>query len=999
MPSSPTNNIQLFKSVFAGREDVFAVRWEKGSKSGYMPAYFYDPYRYRAHKMNGGTFQNYADKEYLPFTEKEIEKHLNGEQHIGIYPLLKDNTSWFIVADFDKVEWIDDCKKFINTCNEKGISAYLERSRSGKGGHVWMFFEQPYPAIKSRKVFISILEQTGVFSLFDKSSSFDRMFPNQDFLSGKGFGNLIALPLYKKSYEQGNSCFIDVESLEPIPNQWDFIKKIQRISTIKLDELYQIYNTPQNSTTSIAPKFLNKKLIIRLANDIKINRYAISTTLINFLKEELNFLNTQFLIKKKMGKSAFGTERYFKLVEETESEVIIPRGFIGKIIRFCRENNIEYDFKDERKKLKEVSFLFNAQLREHQQIVIDTIAKKDFGVIVAPPGSGKTIVGLKIIAEKKQPALIITHRKQIADQWMERIETFLGIPKNEIGKIGQGKTKIGKQITVAMIQSLSKELEKPDTAMLLNSFGTIILDECHHIPAETFRNTISKLQTYYLYGLTATPFRKYNDSKLIFIHLGEVISEIKSNEISTSKKPKIIIRNTELDVPFNSKTDKFETLSKIIVHDSTRNKAILQDVINELKSDKKVIIITERKEHIDSIYQYLKQSYEVITLSGEDSESSKNSKWTLLKEGNYQVLITTGQFFGEGTDLQNANCLFLVYPFSFEGKLIQYIGRVQRSEITPTIYDYRDIKIDYLNKMFLKRNVYYRKIDKQATLFDEPEEEIIVPKNNFSIDKKVKIPFEKLEFRYGSISFKYDVSEMKTELEFDIENFEIRPEFEVLKAYFSKTLKLKNISISIYAEFEDGKLISQLAFSNDLKKITRELIESVKFKFIAKTYLGKPNTIGKENLLDINQLQNENNVKLYDSGDELLNDFLQNQNYKHQTHLQYLANHHERTILKIRFVLNPFSFVFLLAGKTGFHIVLETLNTEEATYIWHFDNKKQSLPDKLKQIDNYLNTIRNNGRQAFIENPPSNFSRILHDYSADRKGFVIWKDLIEERIT
>jgi hypothetical protein len=446
-------------------------------------------------------------------------------------------------------------------------------------------------------------------------------------------------------------------------------------------------------------------------------------------------------------------------------------------------------------------------------------------------------------------------------------------------------------------------------------------------------------------------------------------------------------------------TDKFETLSKILIHDSNRNKAILQDVNNELTTDKKVIIISERKEHIDSLYQYLKQSNEVITLSGEDSESSKNSKWKLLKEGNYQVLITTGQFFGEGTNLQNANCLFLVYPFSFQGKLIQYIGRVQRSEITPTIYDYRDIKIDYLNKMFLKRNVYYRKIDKQVTLFDEPEEEIIVPKNNFVFDKKVKIPFEKLEFRYGSIAFKYEVLEMKTELEFDIVYFEIRPEFEVLKAYFSKTLKLKNITVTIHAEFEEGKLISQLALSYDIKKITRELIESVKFTFIEKTFLGKPNAIGKENLLDINQLQNEKNAKLYDSGYELLNDFLQNQSYKHQKHLHYLAEHHDRSILKIRFVLNPFSFVFLLAGKTGFHIVLETLNTEEATYIWHFDNDKQSLPNKLMLIDSYLNTIRKDGRQIFIKNAPYNFSRILHDYSDERKGFIIWKDLIEERIT
>ncbi|WP_281225513.1 DEAD/DEAH box helicase [Flavobacterium aquiphilum] len=996
---TPLDVIQLFKSVFRGREDVFAVRWEKGGKKGYMPAYFYDPYRYRIHKINGGTFQNYTDKEYLILTEREIEKHLNGEQHIGIYPLLKENTSWFIVADFDKVQWVEDCKKFIIACNKMGIPAYLERSRSGKGGHVWIFFEKPYPAIKSRKIFISILEQTGVFSLFDKSTSFDRMFPNQDFLSGKGFGNLIALPLYKKAYEQGNSCFIDMESLEPIPNQWDFIKNIQRISEIKLDELHQIYNTQENTPSPLIPKSNNEKLTIRLANDVIINRFAISLPLINFLKEELNFLNAEFLVKKKIGKNTFGTERYFKLVEETENEVIIPRGFIGKIIRFCREHKIEYDFKDEREKLKEVSFLFSAQLLAHQQIVIDAIEKKDLGIVVAPPGSGKTIVGLKIIAEKKQPALIITHRKQIADQWIERIETFLGIPKSEIGKIGQGKTKIGKQITVAMIQSLSKELEKPDGRKILNAFGTIILDECHHIPAETFRNTISKLQTFYLYGLTATPFRKYNDGKLIFIHLGEVIAEIKTSEISTSKRPKIVIRNTELDVPFNSKTDKFETLSKILIHDSTRNKSVLQDVIIELKSDKKVVIITERKEHIDSLNQYLKQSYEVITLSGEDSENNKISKWKSLKEGNYQVLITTGQFFGEGTDLQTANCLFLVYPFSFEGKLIQYIGRVQRSEIVPTIYDYRDIKIDYLNKMFLKRNTYYRKIDRLATLFDEPEEEITVSKDSFVIDKRVKIPFENLEFRYGSFAFKYNITEINTELEFDIENLEIRPEFEVLKDYFSKALKIKTISISIYAEFENGKVISQLAESNDLTKITSELIESVKFKFITKTFLSKPNLVNQENLLNIQQLQNQNNFNLYDSGDELLNDFLKNQNYKHQTHLQYLAKHHERTVLKIRFVLNPFSFVFLLAGKKGFHIVLETLNTEEATYVWHFDKDRQFIPDILKQIDNYLNIIRNNGRQAFIENPPNNFSKVLHDYSTDKKGFIIWKNLIEERLT
>ncbi len=985
--------IQLFKSVFKGREDVFAIRWEKEKKSGYMPAYFYDPYMYRAHKMKGGTFQNYTEKTYLKLTDQEIAKHFRGEQLIGVYPLLQDNTSNFIVADFDKANWIDDARKFLKACDEKNIPAYIERSRSGNGGHVWIFFDQPYPAIRSRKILISILEQIGVFSVFDKSSSFDRLFPNQDFLSGKGLGNLIALPLFKNTLEKGNSCFIDVDTMQPVKEQFDFLKSIKRISVSELDTLYQITSA---ATFSTLPKASKGKLVIVLSNEARISRDGMTAPLINFLKSELNFASTEFIIKKKIGKNTFGSDRYFKFVEETENEVFIPRGFIGKLIRFCRETEIEHEFIDERKKLKAIPFSFNTQLREHQQIVLESIAKKDFGVIVAPPGSGKTIVALKIISDKHQPALIVVHRKQLMEQWAERVETFLGIPKNEIGKIGLGKSKVGKEITIATIQSLSKELDKPDSENLKTAFGTIIVDECHHIPAETFRNTIAKLQTVYLYGLTATPFRKYNDGKLIFIHLGEVISEIKSSEIGRSKQAKIIFRNTELDIPFNSKTDQFETLSKILIHDSARNKLILQDVNIELKEGKRVVIITERKEHIDSLYQYLKQSYETITLSGEDSESNRVSKWKILKGGNYQVLITTGQFFGEGTDLQNANCLFLVYPFSFEGKLIQYIGRVQRSEVTPTIYDFRDIKIEYLNKLFLKRNTFYRKIDKLATLFDEPTEEI-ANTSSITIERQIKIPIEQLEFRYGSISFKHTIPELKTELEFEIENLVVRPEFEVLKPYFSKALKSKIVKIDIQAEFENDKLISQLATSTEVEKINREVIEGVKFTFISKNIIGK-HLLQNENLLDINQIQGEKSNPLYSSGEELLEDILKKGNFKHHKHLQFLSQRHDRSTLKIRFVLSPFSFVFLLTGKEQFHIVFETLDTEEATYLWHFPKDKPTLKIKLKEIDEQLSIIRNKGRQVFLENQPTNFSRILHDYSDDKKGFIIWKDLLEEQI-
>ena len=1006
MSDTLPNQIQTFKSIFKGREDVFAVRWENGKKSGYMPAYSYDPYLYRAHKMRGGTFQNYQDKTYLPLSDKEIEKHLKGEQLVGIYPLLSNNTSWFIAADFDDDNWLEECKTFLNGCHKNKIPAYLERSRSGQGGHIWIFFEQTYPAIRSRKIILSLLEKSGVFSVFDKSSSFDRLFPNQDFLSGKGLGNLIALPLYKKTFEQGNSCFLDVETFQPILNQFEFLKNIHRIAITKLDELYESISTANNFDSNIqvtanmtAPATVCNKLIITLNNVVNINRNGLSTSLINFLKEELNFANTEYFIKTKAGKNTFETERYFKFVEENENEVIVPRGFIGKLIRFCQVNNFEYSFNDTRKKLDSVDFQFNAQLREHQQIAIETVVKKDFGVIVAPPGSGKTIVGLKIVSDRKQPALIIVQRKQLVEQWIERIETFMGIPKHEIGRIGQGKSKVGKKITIATIQSLSKELNNAESDSFANTFGTIIVDECHHIPAKTYSDTIAKLPTYYLYGLTATPFRKYNDGKIIFFHLGEIIVEIKPTEITSYKQAKIIIRNTELDIPFNSKTDQFETLSKVFVHDSARNKLILEDIFAELKLSKKVVIITERKEHMDTLNQYLKQSYETVTLSGDDSESSRNHKWKTLKEGNYQVLITTGQYFGEGSDLQNANSLFLVYPFAFEGKLIQYIGRVQRSEVTPTIYDYRDIKIDYLNKLFLKRNTYYRKIEKQASLFDVPTDEITIPQDSQKIELKIKVSINDLDFRYGSVVFKYAIPAITKPVEFEIENLQIRPEFEVLKPYFAKTLNTKFVSFDIYAEFENGELVSQLATSSDLQRINQEVIEGVRFKFITNSFFGMKPQISN-NLMTVDELLKKDNSEpnLYNDGQTLLDDLLSHKNFRHSKQLRYLAERHERTILKIRFVLSPFSFVFLLAGENQFHIVLETLDTEEATYLWHIEKDKTQLKSQLKTIDEHLSIIRNNGRQTLLDTKPENFSRILHDYSDRQKGFVIWKDLLEERI-
>lgn len=424
-------------------------------------------------------------------------------------------------------------------------------------------------------------------------------------------------------------------------------------------------------------------------------------------------------------------------------------------------------------------------------------------------------------------------------------------------------------------------------------------------------------------------------------------------------------------------------------------------MVIELNKGKKVVVLTERKEHIDTLQQFLKQSFETITLSGDDSESGRNLKWKILKAGSYQALITTGQFFGEGSDLQNTQCLFLVYPFSFEGKLIQYMGRVQRSEISPTIYDYRDIKIDYLNRMFLKRNVYYRKLEKQRTLFDLPDDGNIDQSKplyeEIIMQRTVKVKIEDLEFLYGSFQFRYSIPEYSEELIFDIENLNIRPEFEVLKPYFEKFFKSKTVTVFITAIMNKQKAVTALsASSSDLERLNREIVESVRFRFVEKNFFGKNFPIEQKGLNK--DLSNGTGNNIYESSEELLSDVLSKGNYRHQKQLHYLAEQHESSVLKIRFVLSPFAFVFLLTGNEQYHIVMETLDTEEATYIWHLPKNINALKQGILEIDRHLNKIHNDGRQVFLETNPINFSRILHDYSDERKGFILWKDALVERL-
>jgi len=721
--------ISIFCNLFKGREDVFAKYWvsRKTGKRGYSPVCKNEWIPQICRKP----CEKCGNKEYIPLDDFWIEEHLRGDIIIGIYPIQLDDRVNFLAFDFDKGNWFGDSIILLKLCQSIDLPAYLERSKSGNGAHLWIFFSRSISAAKVREFGFTLLGKAGISDISGDKSGFDRIFPNQDFLQEGGLGNLIALPLQYHARQKGNTLFLDPDNTYiPYTNQWNFLSAIRKISEIDIDLFIEKFseNTflyPSVSPSESLPQSLirdasqslqspiseKRSLRITISNYISIPIKDTDRQFYQFLRKNLVIHNPIFYDKKAKGFSTWDTPKMIYCLNSKEGNYIIPRGFLKNIERYLFQNSMLFQIEDKSIKTPNRAFRCRFKIYSYQKKALHEILKNNVGILEAPPGYGKTIIALASLVYRKQRALIIVHTKELLAQWIQKIGDVLEIEKGDIGIIGGGKEKIGKKITVATYQSLVRKNLK----IIVDKIGYVIVDECHRVPANTFQKVVREFKARYLLGLTATPFRKDKLQKLMFLYMGEIIHRIDPDKISSELRGVdsiLEIRHTDFYPDFEA-VRKFKKIIDLLIKDENRNDLIARGIIGEYSLDKSILVLTGRKGHCKEISQKLGQKVKHSVLTGNLSQKARREILRDFKDKKIRVLIATSQLIGEGIDLPFSDTLFLVFPTSSKTRLIQYIGRVQRKNKGKSIskvYDYYDQYVSVLNIMFQKRKKVYEKL-------------------------------------------------------------------------------------------------------------------------------------------------------------------------------------------------------------------------------------------------------------------------------------------------
>ena len=708
--SSTREKILLFRNLFRGREDVFAVFWtnERSGKKGYSPA-VKDPW-------NSGKSKA---KEYLPLTDQVIHDHLAGEKVIGCYPLQKDNSCWFLACDFDKDGWILDSLAFLNIARQFGVPAYLERSRSGKGGHVWIFFSSSVPAISARQLGMRLLKATMDVRADIDLASYDRFFPNQDFVPAGGFGNLIALPLQKKSRARGNTEFINPEDreLRSYLDQWTFLSGIKRLSSTQLAALLEqipAIAVGPGAAAAVSPLVRQKypapkQIRCVLGPTVSLEKSGIPPWMLSQFKHLSSIHNPKFYERQKLRLSTFQIPRLIRCYEEDIYHIHMPRGILEDIREIAKNAGSELSIVDQRSARGDLSLQFRGSLTASQERTVQDLLTHEMGVLVAPPGAGKTVMGCFAVGRRNVPTLILAHRKPILEQWRSQLMELLGLSSQQIGQIGGGRRRQTGIVDLAMIQSLKSIA---DLETFFTNYGFIVVDECHHLPAFTFESCFRRASVRYVLGLTATPYRSDGLQSIITMQCGPIRYKMEDTPADLFRR--LNIRQT----PFSFSNDEHFSIQDIfrsLVKDEGRNALIEEDVIQALKQGRQCLILTQWKEHCRLLADSLIQKGKIpFVLSGAIGKKERSLILATIADTSPEkelLVVATGQYLGEGYDCPRIDTLFLVFPVSFKGKIVQYVGRTLRThqgKKSVLVYDYFDAKVPILNRMHIRRLKTYR---------------------------------------------------------------------------------------------------------------------------------------------------------------------------------------------------------------------------------------------------------------------------------------------------
>jgi superfamily II DNA or RNA helicase len=733
-PVSPTDKVRLFRSLFRGRADVFPTRWQNRRKktSGYSPACTNEwaPGLCEKPRVKCGECPNQA---FQQVTDRVVLDHLQGRHVIGIYPLLEDETCWLLAVDFDKGEWESDVRAFRETCEQFGVHAAVERSRSGNGAHVWFFFSEPVPAADARRLGSCLLTETMTRRHQLPLSSYDRLFPNQDTMPRGGFGNLIALPLQHASREVGNTFFVDADG-KALPDQWAYLASIPRVEPVVVEKLVQdalawgsVIGVPavdefeldpdspwaprpsRRRRGQISKEELPCSVRAVLAGRLFVEKEGLPPAFLNEIKRLAAFQNPEFYKKQAMRLSTALTPRVIGCAEELSKFVALPRGCWESLLELANDVGVELRIDDERTTGSNIDVEFHGQLSEGQERASKKLLAADVGVLVAPPGFGKTVLGVHLVAARSRSVLVLVHRTQLLEQWRSQLALFLDLPETEIGQLGGGKRKLTGKIDVAMVQSL---VRKGDVADEVAGYGHVIVDECHHVPAVSFERVMSEVRAKYITGMTATPRRRDGHDPILAFQLGPVLHSISARGEAgqSSFRRSLVVRETRFQCHGIDAAPTIQTLYGQLATDPARNAMIIDDVVQALEAGRSPLVLTERRDHLEYLDEQLgRVSRNGIVLRGGMGKKERRGAVEQLKAlppGAERVVLATGRFVGEGFDDAQLDTLFLTMPVSWKGTLVQYAGRLHRIHAGKTdvqIIDYVDSRVPMLARMFEKR--------------------------------------------------------------------------------------------------------------------------------------------------------------------------------------------------------------------------------------------------------------------------------------------------------